>query len=108
MELRRPAHVAQSALALLDGLQAEAVTVEPPRSLQVLAGQLGDGMRGVQRPGHSVPPHSGPPMSNGRDRSQADGSPDRTSWITPAVHPPSLLAKSPTESPDPALASAPP
>ena len=44
MELGTPAHVAQAADALLDRLEPELVAVEGARPLEVLSGELGDGV----------------------------------------------------------------
>ena len=52
MELGRPAHVAQAAGALLDRLEPELVAVEGARPLEVLSGELGDGMGVAERSGH--------------------------------------------------------
>jgi hypothetical protein len=52
MELGRPAHVAQTAGALLDRLEPELVAVEGARPLEVGSGELGDGVGVAERSGH--------------------------------------------------------
>jgi len=52
MELGRPAHVAQAAGALLDRLEPELVAVEAARPLEVLSGELGDGVSVAEWSGH--------------------------------------------------------
>ena len=52
MELRRAAHVAQAAGALLDGLEPELVAVKGACSLEVLSGELGDCAGVAEGSGH--------------------------------------------------------
>jgi hypothetical protein len=52
MELGRPAHVAQAPGALLDWLESELVAVEGTRPLQILSGELGDGVSVAEWSGH--------------------------------------------------------
>ena len=52
MELGRPAYVAKSAGALLDRLEPELVSVEDTRTLEVLSGELGDGVGVAERSSH--------------------------------------------------------
>ena len=52
MELGRPTHVPQAAGALLDRLEPELVAIERARPLEVLSGELGDGVGIAERSGH--------------------------------------------------------
>jgi hypothetical protein len=55
MELGRPADVAQAAAPLLDRLEPELVAVEGARPLEVLSGELGDGVGVAERSGMIAP-----------------------------------------------------
>ncbi len=54
MELGRAAQVAQAAGALLDRLEPKLVAVEGARPLEVLSGELRDGLGVAERSGHGV------------------------------------------------------
>jgi len=71
MELRRIAHASQSAVALLNRAEAEAVAIEPLRAVEVPRGKLRDGMGRGQWSGRRLGLESPGKARPGRLRSAA-------------------------------------